>query len=326
MHRLHELLRLIADAEFHPAGQLAGRLGLSYTATRELLNILDQYGLTILKRPGKGHRLAGKIDLLEPVLILSGLPPEVKKCLDRFEIFTTINSTNQYLLEKMPASRKIHAVLAEHQTSGRGRSGNSWFSPMCSGINLSILWHFSKPMPASSFNCLPLAVGSAVLRALTAMGFKKISLKWPNDIVSQGRKLAGILIETKGKAGQKQQVVIGLGLNTRLPTGAQNNISQAYTDLASIKKDIPSRNDIAISLISGLILLLNRYMETRIQDIITEWQKYDCIRGKKVQLILPRKTVTGRAAGIDNKGALLIAINGKIEKYTSGDLNLRIAQ
>jgi len=318
-----KLLRLIADGELYSGEQLGHTLGISRAAIWKMIHSLGHYGLTIAAVKGKGYRLSRSIEFLDKELLLSRLRSPAVEILNKLEIFEEIDSTNQYLLESPVISDK-HAcvILAEYQTQGRGRRGTPWISPIGSGINLSIAWHFEQPV--ESLTCLSLAAGSAVIRVLTKMGFDGVGLKWPNDIFFQGKKLGGLLIEMRGETAGPCDVVIGLGLNFAFPPGFEGSIEQPWIDLASIKDSTASRNHIAAELIAEVTLLLDSYANINTEDIINEWQQYDCMRGKKAKLKLQDKKIHGLVMGIDNDGALLMSVDNRIQKYTAGEISLRM--
>lgn len=323
LHERSKLLRLIADGKFHSGVALGSALGRSRTAVLEIIHSLDHYDLTVTAVKGKGYCLSKPIEFLDKELLLAAIGSCTTKIIKQLEIFEEIESTNQYLLEDLNVLDKHkNVVLAEYQTHGRGRRGNTWISPFGSGINLSIRWHFEQKI--DSLACLSLAVGSAIIRVLKKMGFHGVGLKWPNDIFFQNKKLGGLLIEVRGGAVESCDVVIGLGLNISFPIGFIGNIDQPWTDLASIRSPIPSRNIIAAALISELILLLNSYITINTKDIINEWKKYDCMRGKQVSLRLLNKKITGRVVGISEDGALLMLINASVRKFTAGEISLRM--
>lgn len=318
-----KLLRLIADSKLYSGEELGRALGVSRAAIWKMINSLSHYGLTIVAMKGKGYRLSRSIEFLDKQLLLSRMRSPAVKILNKLEIFEEIDSTNKYLLESPEISDK-HAcvILAEYQTQGRGRRGNSWISPFGSGISLSIAWHFEQPV--ESLTCLSLAAGSAVIRVLTTMGFDGVGLKWPNDIFFQEKKLGGLLIEMKGETAGPCDVVIGLGLNFAFPLGFEGNIEQHWTDLLSIKDPTPSRNHIAAELVSAVMLLLDSYANISTEDIINEWKQYDCMRGKKAKLKLQGKNIHGLIMGIDNDGSLLMSVDNRIQKYTAGEISLRM--
>lgn len=318
-----KLLRLLADSKLYSGEELGRALGVSRAAIWKMINSLSHYGLTIVAMKGKGYRLSRSIEFLDKQLLLSRMRSPAVKILNKLEIFEEIDSTNKYLLESPEISDK-HAcvILAEYQTQGRGRRGNSWISPLGSGISLSIAWHFEQPV--ESLTCLSLAAGSAVIRVLTTMGFDGVGLKWPNDIFFQEKKLGGLLIEMKGETAGPCDVVIGLGLNFAFPLGFEGNIEQHWTDLLSIKDPTPSRNHIAAELVSEVMLLLDSYANISTEDIINEWKQYDCMRGKKAKLKLQGKNIHGLIMGIDNDGSLLMSVDNRIQKYTAGEISLRM--
>ena len=147
MHNRVKLLRLIADGELYSGEELGRALGVSRAAIWKMINSLSHYGLTIVAMKGKGYRLSRSIEFLDKQLLLSRMRSPAVKILNKLEIFEEIDSTNKYLLESPEISdRHACVILAEYQTQGRGRRGNSWISPFGSGINLSVSWHFEQPV------------------------------------------------------------------------------------------------------------------------------------------------------------------------------------
>ena len=130
--------------------------------------------------------------------------------------FPVIDSTNQYLLERVNTLSSGESCLAECQTAGRGRRGKPWVSPFGCQLILSMYWRLEQGMAAAMG--LSLAVGVAVVEALESLGYPGVALKWPNDLYYQGRKLAGILVEMSGSAGASCHLVIGVGLNLAMPS------------------------------------------------------------------------------------------------------------
>lgn len=250
------MLRLIADGNSYSEEQLAQTLNIPCTTIKNIINSLSDYGLMVIKTTDETYRLSNAIDFLDRAFLLSKLQPIIQKNIDELEIFEEIDSTNQYLLNHSNITvNQISIALAEYQTQGRGRHGNAWLSPLGAGINLSIRWCLEQAI--APIDDLSTVIGTTVIRTLARIGFNNLILKRPNDIFFQKKKLGGMLIETKGE--KPYYLIIGLGLNIRLPESFKNKIDQPCTDLAAIKKTLPSRNDIAAQLISAMIITLKDY-------------------------------------------------------------------
>ncbi len=319
MHSQVRLLRLIADGEFHSEEKLGAILGLSRTAVCNAINSLGRYGLMVDAMRGKGYRLSQPIEFLDREKLLSAIDLDAVKLIRRLDIFEEIDSTSQYLLER--SQKHACVVLAEYQNCGRGRRGSCWLSPLGAGLNLSIGWHFDKP--AVSLNWLALASGVAVARALGSMGFDGIELKWPNDIFFRGKKLGGLLVETRGEIAGQSDVVLGVGLNIAVPVGFKEQIDQPYTALAEVKATLPERNRIVTSVISELVVLLQHHIECGTEAILDEWRRYDCMRGRRVTLKSQDCEISGLVLGIDGDGALMMSTNRGVQRYVAGEIRVR---
>ena len=318
-----KLLRLMADGRFHSGSQLSAALGIPLAKTCKIIQSLSAYDLVTIASGGKGYRLTRPLELLHEKTLYSNLNPLAINLLNKLEIHEEIGSTNQYLLDKA-ANCDIHGwcVLAEYQSAGRGRRNHRWLSPFGAGINLSLAWCFKQP--PKLLECLSLAAGVVVVRTLSRAGFTGIGLKWPNDILWQEKKLAGLLVEVKGET-TGCQVVVGLGLNVAFPIGGQNMIDRPWIDLAGIKNPPPSRNLMTAELISELLLLLENYLHDDSINIMAEWRKYDCMCGKFVRIGLSDHWEYGYAQSVDDDGALLMLVDGKAKRYTAGEISLQRA-
>jgi len=143
MRNIFRLLKILSDGKFHSGEKLGNELGITRTAIWKLIRRLTEFGLDVHAVRGKGYRLPVQIELLDRGKIENNIKDQARKLIKQFEIFSVIDSTNQYLLDKLDSDDiHGHVVLAEYQTKGRGRRGNKWISPIGSGINLSFGWHF----------------------------------------------------------------------------------------------------------------------------------------------------------------------------------------
>ena len=316
------LLHLIADGSNHSGVTLARTLGVSRTAVWKHLNSLARYDLDIVHVRGKGYRLSRAIELFDKEKILGALPQPAGAAVKELTILLETESTNRYLMNMLTAGG-IHGkiVLSEFQTSGRGRRGRSWISPLGSGICVSLGWRFE--LQPASLTALSLAAGVAVIEALKRFDIEDIGLKWPNDIVCGGAKLGGILIETRGESAGAIDVVVGIGINVDVPDHITAAIDQPVTDLARAAATPISRNAVTAALISEIVTMFRQFAVSGFSGFIESWREYDTVTGQEARLILPNQILVGRVEGIDQHGMLAMRIAGETRTFSSGDLSLR---
>lgn len=315
------ILQALADGRFHSGQALATALGVSRTAVWKRVASMQRMGLDVHAVRGRGYRLAAPVEPLDASAIRDALPADLRRRMTSIEILLETESTNQHLLDQAAVHGK--AVLAEFQHAGRGRRGNRWLSPFGAGVCLSIGWHFAAA--PDSLVQMSLLVGAGVARALAACGCGPIGLKWPNDLVCGDRKLGGILVETRGQAAGPVDIVVGIGLNVRLPRNTRRAIDQPVTDLAENFPDIPPRNRIAAALIEEVTRMLSGAGSGIWEQYMEEWRSRDSVRGRAVRLLLPDREVSGVAEGIDASGLLLLRVDGTVRRFSSGEISLRVA-
>lgn len=316
-----DLFSLLADGKFHSGEELGSKFSISRSAVWKKIKTLQKLGVDIHCVKGKGYRVGYPVELLDRGKILSLLDKDIMPLPGGLEIHTIIDSTNQYLLDHIndPAFHRCVA-LAEYQTAGRGRRGNRWVSPFAAGITMSIAWHFDvPPEPVAGIS---LGAGVAIMRLLQKLGIRNAGLKWPNDIYIAGRKLGGSLVEIQAESEGPFNTVIGIGINYSFPV-IGNNIEQPWIDIAEILQPLPSRNLIVAGLISEMFRLFTWAEQNGFSDIIEEWRRHDCMQGKVAALLLPGRRLHGLVLGIDNAGALLMSVNDKTQKFSSGEISLK---
>lgn len=325
MNLQNKLLSLLADGRFHSGEELGTRLSISRAAVWKRIKSLQRSGLIIHSVKGKGYRTVRPLEFLGQDIIFSYLDAEIKPLVRQFTLHTEIDSTNQYLLDRIDQDNfHGHITLSEYQTRGRGRRGNTWISPFAAGIYLSLGWHFDPaPEPLA---LISLGAGVAVMRALNRAGIDGAGLKWPNDVFWQYRKLGGTLVEMRAESAGPCNVVIGIGINYSFTAGSNNSagIDQPWVDIATIQKTAISRNQLTAIIISEVVSLLESYSGQDDCGIIDEWRRYDCMKGKRARLVLPGQAVNGLILGIDENGALLMSVNDKLKKFSSGEISLRL--
>jgi len=323
MSKRLDILYALGDGRFHSGQALAHTLGVSRTAIWKHLQVLGELGLEVHAVAGKGYRLAAPLELLRPEAIVAALDPNSHPLLSGLELHLQLTSTNTHLGARaslgLPSG---HACLAEYQSAGRGRRGRSWISPFAANIYLSLLWRFS--LAPATLGGLGLAVGVAVVRALRQAGLQDLGLKWPNDVIWRGRKLAGTLLEMSGESFGPVAVIVGIGLNVRMPATAGAAIDQDWVDMETALGNTVSRNALAGMLLHHLLLALRDYQSAGLAPFLEEWRRHDLIAGKAVRLQLPNHTLTGIAQGVDQTGSLLLRDHGTVTSHAAGEVSVRL--
>ncbi len=310
----------------HSGEELARSFGITRAAIWKQVDRLADWGLDVEAAPGAGYRLSHRIDLLDADSLRAALDPTVAARVSKLEIFMELDSTNRRLLAAPPPVGMLDVCIAEFQTAGRGRRGRRWSAPLGSGICLSVGWQFAG-MPAEPA-ALTLAVGVAVRRVLTRVAGLTIALKWPNDLVFDGRKLGGILLELTAEAHGGAHVVAGLGLNVALPAPILQSLSdwpRGAIDLTTaLGKPPPPRAVLAAALVNELAELLVDYPTQGFAAYRADWRAADFLRGRAVRIDEPAGQVFGTALGIAGDGALLVeTAAGEQRRVVAGDVSVR---
>lgn len=312
-----KLIRILSDAVFHSGEQLGNELGISRAAVSKHIKVLTTWGLDIYRVQGKGYRLSHPLDMLDE----KKLRPLLPEC-PRLELFPVIDSTNQYLMNQLSELEKGEVCIAEYQSAGRGRRGRQWFSPFGANLYFSMYWRLDEGISAAMG--LSLVVGIAVVEALTESGCAGIKVKWPNDIYFQDKKLAGILVELSGQAGEAADLVIGMGMNIAMPEiEPTQEITQPWANLKDTCTHLPEKNQLTAHLINKVTQALELYEEDGFSPFVKLWAEIDNFNGREVKLIMPNKEIYGIARGINGQGALLLDVDGKITPYIGGEISLR---
>ena len=319
------LLNLLADGRFHSGNQVAKMLGISRAAVWKHIGRLEALGLEIFAVPGKGYKLAFPLCLLSKQSIRAGLTAQAGTLLAGIDLHDVIDSTNTHLMGRAHAGANNGTVcLAEWQLAGKGRVGRSWVSPFGSNIYLSLLWRFDS---LSLISGLSLAVGVAVARALESFHLpSKLGLKWPNDLLIDGAKLGGILVEVAGEIHGQYAVVLGIGLNCRLESRDALDIDQPWTDLqrAGMSLDV-NRNRLIAALLNELLPLLNDYPISGLDAFLSDWRQRHAYEGSLATIQIGDATLEGRIVDISPQGLLIMEFENGVQKtFASGEVRLRV--
>ncbi|MBT8116223.1 MAG: bifunctional biotin--[acetyl-CoA-carboxylase] ligase/biotin operon repressor BirA [Gammaproteobacteria bacterium] len=324
MQLRNRLLQCLSDGEFHSGEALGASLGISRMAVWKHLRGLREAGLDFEVVRGKGYRLSRPRELLDAGQVRSAVCPETRAALGRIDVFHQLDSTSNWLRERALAGADSGSVcMSEMQHSGRGRHGRQWVSPFAANLYLSLLWRTEAG--AAALGGLSLVTGIGLMRCLRGMGIRQAGLKWPNDILVDGAKLAGILIDVTGEVGGDCAVVIGIGINVDMPPTAAAGIGRDWTDLCSVTGgDSPSRNRLAATLLDELLPALDTFESGGLGPFMDEWREHDVLAGQPIDLLLPDRTVSGRACGIDDGGALLMDTAAGRKRFAAGEASLRV--
>lgn len=308
------LLKLLKDGRFHSGQALGAALGVSRSAVwKQLQHLESDLNLSIHKVRGRGYQLAAPLELLEQgQLDTSPWPVSINHSLD---------STNAEALRAVDhGATAPFVVLAERQTAGRGRRGRQWVSPFAENIYYSLVLRMDGGM--RQLEGLSLVVGLAVLSALREVGVSDVGLKWPNDVLVNNKKIAGILLELVGDPADVCHVVLGIGINVNMRVASE--VDQAWTSVYLESGVAINRNVLVSKLNDSLRIYLKRHAESGFSAIQSEWEQNHLWQGREVSLIAGVHQVNGTVMGIDQQGALRMNVNGEEKVFSGGELSLRL--
>ncbi len=289
---------------------------------------LDGASLDQLKALGVHVRdqavLPADVDLLSAETIRQALNPATTEWLRELAVHAHIGSTNTALLDRTDTGGVAgRVVTAEVQTAGRGRRGRAWLSPF--GRNLAVSIGVAIDRSPGELGALSLVVGLAVRDALLEYGLRQIDLKWPNDVLMQRRKLAGILIEL-AQPDRPAQLVIGIGVNVGCHEAIAGQVEQAVADVTE-QVERPSRNRLLGALVNHVVAVCQRFSTEGFVPFRSRWDAAHHYHGRAVTLTLPAGSpgdaVSGTVLGVAKSGALRIADVGGVREFIAGEVSLR---
>lgn len=313
-----QLISILSDAQVHSGQQLGDTLGMTRAGINKHIKTVRSWGIEVQTVTGKGYKLPYPINLLNRELI--------KKHIKSSNIIVepVIDSTNQYMLERIPHLSSGDTCLAEYQSAGRGRRGRQWISPFGCNLYLSMYWKLDQG-PAAAIG-LSLVVGIIIAETLNKLTKGKIKVKWPNDLYLNDKKLAGILVELTGKTGDAAHIIIGVGINIGMGKKnieIENAINQEWASLADEVENI-ERNILSVNIIQALKEALTLFEKEGLSPFVKRWFELDNFLERKVKLLIGDNIITGVEKGINQQGALLLQQdNGDIIPYIGGEISLR---
>lgn len=244
---------------------------------------------------------------------LSGTVPEVF-------VFDELCSTNQWLIDHLKDDRSMLCV-ANVQTDGRGREGRSWLSPS-GGIYMS--FNHKVASHVCDYSAVSLVIGLVIVRVLRSEGVSNVKVKWPNDILIDGLKLAGVLIETK-KVGGLLQLVIGIGINVQMSESSIMPGDINWSDLSGECIGLNDRDRIIALIINECNKVIYQFFEQGFSVFRDEWMSFDAYSGKSINILDQERVIlSGIESGVDIRGGLQVLSGSELIKVHSGDVSLRI--
>ncbi|PAJ71953.1 biotin--[acetyl-CoA-carboxylase] ligase [Pseudoalteromonas sp. NBT06-2] len=307
------------------SGQVLGdKLNISRAAVAKHMQSLQQMGLDIFKVSGKGYRLSNELDLLNSKHISDHYLDLASKE-SKLEVHPVIDSTNSEFMRRIQNNEPLNSgtvIVAQMQTAGRGRRGRTWQSPFGANLYYSYYWLLDDGLQAAMG--LSIVVGLAVYDTLKILYGIEVQLKWPNDILVNNKKLAGVLVELDGQPQGPCKLVIGIGLNIKMPENYSEQIDQPWTDLFLLNpNDGIDKNKLVAQLTHCLEIRLEEYRQTGLLIMHKEWNQLHAFQDQLVTLAIGKRNWQGICKGIDAQGGIRIRQDGEVKSYFGGEISLR---
>jgi len=340
-NRLQKLIKLLADGQFHSGQSLADELQVSRTAIWKMVGKLKQWQIDVYSVRGKGYKIANGLELLDQHKIEQGIKHNTL-FFDRLVTFSSVDSTSSYIArEWCKQSGKSLVCVAEHQIKGRGRKGRQWISPFASNLYFSV--GFNLPFGLNALGGLSIAVGICLAKVLNRYTSVGVKLKWPNDLLIERKKLAGILVEASGEQLDNSFINIGIGINWQMSN--KQDIDQDWCNLkhylateeelgkrpaneAAIHQhsaDKMDRNDLLIQILVALDDCLQRYCREGFNSFAKQWRQYSAFIDQPICIETRQGRVYGKEIGINPNGAIRVMTEHGESIFYSGEVSLKPA-
>ena len=314
-----QVLALLKAGDAPCSGEGMSRtLGVSRAAVWKAVEALRQEGYVISSAPHRGYRLEDSPDLLSPGELAGRTVGAALLCLD------TVDSTNNELKRRADTAPDGLAVLAQEQTGGRGRLGRSFVSPAGKGLYLSVL--LRPQCVLADAGMLTAWTAVAVCRALERCCGVRAGIKWPNDIMLEGRKLCGILteLELEAETAALRHVIVGVGINVSQDAADFGpEVAPVAISLAQALGRAPRRSQLAAEVLSALDDLYRAFPAQK-ADYLARYRALCVTAGRAVRVLRPGQVRTGTAEAVNEDFALLVRWdNGEQEALSSGEVSVR---
>lgn len=319
--RTRILDELYANKENYISGQvLARNLGVSRTAIWKHINILKQEGYNIETVSGRGYRLLDMEDKL--------LPREIEGLLFNNTIgrpviyFESIDSTNNYAKKEIKNLPHGTIILGEEQVEGKGRRGRYWASPKETGIWVSIV--LKPKIPPKEGIKMTQVAAAAICKSIREITGLDALIKWPNDIVINGKKVCGILTEMAGELNEINYIIIGIGINVNVEEFS-GEVGESATSLSIEGGKKLDRRQLLVHILRNFEVLYNSYIENLdLHASLYIVRKYSALLGKNIKIVQGKLEKKAKAINIDDEGLLLVELeDGSKELIAVGEVSIR---
>jgi BirA family biotin operon repressor/biotin-[acetyl-CoA-carboxylase] ligase len=301
---------------------LSAHLGVTRSAIWARIRELRAFGYEIEASPHDGYRLTNLPDVLHADDLMSLV--QQNKVIGRdIRVFQETGSTND-VVDKLARDGVGEGVVvfAEAQTKGRGRLGRKWISPARKGLWFSIL--LRPDLRPSAATQLTVAAATALVRAIRGQAGVEPKIKWPNDILLNGKKIAGVLTELSAELDRIKYVILGIGVDVNLGSGdLPADLRKMATSLRIEAGRTFRRADLAAAILGELEKDYGRIRNQQFAGIADEWERHCATLGHQVKIQMGGRLVQGRAESLDQDGALLLRTDhGHLERIIGGDVTV----
>jgi BirA family biotin operon repressor/biotin-[acetyl-CoA-carboxylase] ligase len=316
------ILQRLADGQFHSGEALAKHFKVTRATIFNALAHAQSLGVTLFSVRGRGYKLPQPIVLLNQEAVLQAIG-EQREWFNVL-VLDEVPSTNTYLMQlASKGAAHVTCVAAHMQTQGKGRRGRTWVSQLGASLTFSLLWRFQ--CGASALSGLSLVIGVALIRAFAQLGVQQAQLKWPNDVLVGGKKLAGILIELQGDMEGPSAAVIGVGINLNLPKDVLNSIDQPAIDMATASNGgVVNPNEVLGAVLKHIANCLQQFEQEGFAGLREEWLRYHAYHLQAVRMLMPNGVEThGVVQGVAEDGILLVETAFGLQRFSAGEISLR---
>ncbi len=316
------ILKQLSDGQFHSGEALAAQFDVTRVTVWNAIQYAQSLGVEIFSVRGRGYKLPSAIELLDKDTVLRTIGVQSEWI--QLEVLDTVDSTNTYLLNAAANGAPHVSCVATHmQTGGRGRRGRNWVSELGASLTFSLLWRFD--CGATALSGLSLAVGVGLIRALNELGVNAAQLKWPNDVLVNQKKLAGILIDLQGDMDGPSAAVIGVGINVNLSGNALKRIDQPAIDIQRVSEGHALNQSVLLgTVLKHFIDVLRDFEIHGFVSVRDEWLSHHAYQNQTVRMLMPDgRDVEGLVKGVADDGILLVETALGLQRFSAGEISLR---